>query len=1425
MDVAPEDTAHHGPKTMAGTDGNGLRGQVFHNPLYVSKEVRESRGAKRTGRGNRLSYFNEVLGVKCKQATALAAIFISALPVVVTLVVFKQTGTVLGKIALGLIFGVAGWSFVNMQVVNMYEESKGFRKSRFPVIPTFFGLPIYIFLLVFNHLPTDSLPNQASQAEVLVPHIDTDNCTVITANREWGSNCMKALGPKGAAISHLSFDVSLKGLNRLETLAVYDYMYTTITTQMRLTYSSEDAECFDFLFDMSCATIFSTCNSKCNPIPVCKDRCTKFHKLCPRKTQSKIELYFDMIRNINDNSNTLHNLFKPGVEQVRKSQNVASLDDMFDLIAEMINLAEREYRTVLKNECRSVETPQCIDVPQFKVTPSQGLEDHTSHCSKQSIKSYVTEVDELGRDAAAAKKGQVSIDGFVFWYLIVLASLSAGFAVCRIRYVAGLDTRKNKTVGVVPFTQLSRKDKVHLSITAFVCSAVLFSGALHAVSQELLLKQEAPANRSAGYVSIMVFYGVSMFAFVLTVIQVSSIVRGLTFRIKKLAGNKNTDGKTKRTCEQFYQLYTFYRSMFGLRYGKYFFVKQVAMELFEIVLQVLCFYDVCTTANHQYVFLYLTLMFFNIIISPAVMMMRKRYNREFSKMMVYTVDGLMDMMYFGINLWRGGETRTEVETRPFVNLAIAWPIISITLKMRSIHQVVILKGKQKKSLHGISLNILKVKNSLESKPIQCLIKLRNRFDKIEARAGMMLSLVGAVWVGIIAVPLMVEYKRCAGEFGENLWQSASPKRMFKNSGNPYVPSCGYAYIETINADFVDSAGHQRWSKKMSALPKQIGNCTLLKELHVNDHAIATLPKSFLYLKNVERMTFQNNPVSRELDLSYYSITGEFPQKILCDHFYEYLEVLNVSGNSIDSIAPCIGKFAKLSRLDLAHNIISPDGLPNEIVELSGRVRFHGNPIVDHLSLTDLAGQKLKTAIFVFVKNNFPTSEMKVLDFSGCNFEKDSRDGGMIVFQILDMFPNLEILNVSKTKISNLFGVNSSSRSGGNFLLEPYMRWPRLKILDLGENEKLELIDSVVAGYIEYRPDLDVRITGQIKVTVLSLSAQSNGRNVPQRLLQMPAVQNSVVNLHMYKRYDWKNLTFSLFCGLTKLSYLVIDELSMNAIASIPLCFSNFRVLTLLKTSVQHFQWNWPTYFWDYKYLKIDFNGKTFGLIPFEKVTNSTLDILVLINFSPTSNYAMPSLASSVFPYLTKFYMYKAGLHGAIDAFTSRTLEEISVYQNSLSGHLPYDLFARNAKLVTLLLHWNSGLNGTFPAIPSTREMPIKCVFLHGTGISGPVPRGYLNISGILTIPATTSEFQLHNLTNHIDGKCSNGYCDYGQMRCSTVYFGFKGRHAKNASSGLYTYKTFLCYHGGGGEKNECGEKNGETWELVEEYAYASSYTR
>ena len=94
-----------------------------------------------------------------------------------------------------------------------------------------------------------------------------------------------------------------------------------------------------------------------------------------------------------------------------------------------------------------------------------------------------------------------------------------------------------------------------------------------------------------------------------------------------------------------------------------------------------------------------------------------------------------------------------------------------------------------------------------------------------------------------------------------------------------------------------------------------------------------------------------------------------------------------------------------------------------------------------------------------------------------------------------------------------------------------MRWPRLKILDLGENEKLELIDSVVAGYIEYRPDLDVRITGQIKVTVLSLSAQSNGKDVPQRLLQMPAVQNSVVNLHMYERYDWKNLTFSLF--LTK----------------------------------------------------------------------------------------------------------------------------------------------------------------------------------------------------------------------------------------------------------------------------------------------------
>ena len=33
-------------------------------------------------------------------------------------------------------------------------------------------------------------------------------------------------------------------------------------------------------------------------------------------------------------------------------------------------------------------------------------------------------------------------------------------------------------------------------------------------------------------------------------------------------------------------------------------------------------------------------------------------------------------------------------------------------------------------------------------------------------------------------------------------------------------------------------------------------------------------------------------------------------------------------------------------------------------------------------------------------------------------------------------------------------------------------------------------------------------------------------------------------------------------------------------------------------------------------------------------------------------------------------------------------------------------------------------------------------------------------------------------------------------------------------------KRFCVTTVGGGEKNECGEKNGETWELVEEYAYA-----
>ena len=83
--------------------------------------------------------------------------------------------------------------------------------------------------------------------------------------------------------------------------------------------------------------------------------------------------------------------------------------------------------------------------------------------------------------------------------------------------------------------------------------------------------------------------------------------------------------KKTNCAKKYYQMYL---NLFDIQNGKYLFQYLYAFELFEIILQYLSFNSLCTDGNLQYIVLVLSLITINVMVSPILLVCRKKFGKN-----------------------------------------------------------------------------------------------------------------------------------------------------------------------------------------------------------------------------------------------------------------------------------------------------------------------------------------------------------------------------------------------------------------------------------------------------------------------------------------------------------------------------------------------------------------------------------------------------------------------------------------------------------------------------------------------------------------------------------------------------------------------------------------------------------------------------
>ena len=251
------------------------------------------------------------------------------------------------------------------------------------------------------------------------------------------------------------------------------------------------------------------------------------------------------------------------------------------------------------------------------------------------------------------------------------------------------------------------------------------------------------------------------------------------------------------------------------------------------------------------------------------------------------------------------------------------------------------------------------------------------------------------------------------------------------------------------------------------------------------------------------------------------------------------------------------------------------------------------------------------------------------------------------------------------------------------LINPHVKWKKLKVLDASKNDKLTSVSPALAAYYENRTSFDLLLKNTVSISTLlypDYGKHHHHRKFPKQLLNLRTIQESL-NTFIGGQFDLEKSSLDFFCKLENLKTLQLDDITVYSIEEIPPCFSKLSSFSLVNVNTEKMEWAWPSYFWQYDNIVIDFEFKNIRYVSFPLQSNSKLKILAMANMNNNSLASgFPNINSMIFPELKDFIMVQAQLTGNIPLFNNSNLERFSVQRNLLSGPIPALLFRTNRQL-------------------------------------------------------------------------------------------------------------------------------------------------
>eukprot|EP00942_MAST-04A_sp_MAST-4A-sp1_P011482 g11482.t1 len=464
-----------------------------------------------------------------------------------------------------------------------------------------------------------------------------------------------------------------------------------------------------------------------------------------------------------------------------------------------------------------------------------------------------------------------------------------------------------------------------------------------------------------------------------------------------------------------------YDSLFHFKIGEFFFEKMIVLEIFEITMQYLSLEEICLTANPNklYIDLAFSLLLINAIISPLIMNFRQKLKERNARYLVYVFDSVIDALYLFNNTYRGGDENNKPALSLFINIAMWYPAFSIIDKMRDIRLGMSVK-MQEKAISSNNLSFVQKKNR---------VKLKEKLEKIIL---FIMFSIGVSGMTALIIQEIVVFNKCRDEMTPVLYDNAYPIRLY--SQGLHNPTCGYQWIETINAN----------TKGIDYIPSIINKCINLKTLNIANNKLTNLPCSLLEMENIDHVDLSGNPVASKLDIYNCKLNvKKFPTRnFVCKHMYKTLKIIKFSNQSVMELDRCIGNIKYLHTLVAKNNDLNENGIPSTILSLNNLeiLDIKGNKnILNSFSWSNekIAIEENEKLVSFLVK--FFSKSMKKLNLD-FNFIKDEKT----VYNILD---NMTLLEHISIRSNNLHHFKEETKFQGVL----FNMWPNIKTIDLSSN--------------------------------------------------------------------------------------------------------------------------------------------------------------------------------------------------------------------------------------------------------------------------------------------------------------------------------------------------------------------------------------